>query len=257
MTELLGDSGAVGEPYSAGGSAPSVRRTVVNSPGASAYRTPVLAAMARRRSVAKVGSKAPDDRELLTLLRSVVTVADHDALRPWRLLTLRGDDRMRLGTALDAAAGTQRAPGESNLKPLRAELLVAIIASQVDHPKVPHWEQVATAAGAGHLLSLALSEAGWGVMWRSGVHTNAQPVRELHGVADDELLMGWLYVGDVDPSFARRSATSSRPVPDPTAFLGSLPPADGTTSRMAARSQTADGSQMTDRSRMTDSPMPR
>lgn len=223
MTELLGDEGA----------ARPIRRTLVNAPGASAYRTPVLAAMARRRSVAKVGSKAPHDRELLTLLRSVVTVADHDALRPWRLLTLRGDDRVRLGTALDSAAGTERAPGESNLKPLRAELLVALIASQIDHPKVPHWEQVATAAGAGHLLSLALSEAGWGVMWRSGVHTNAQPVRDLHGLADDELLMGWLYVGDVDPSFARRSATSSRPVPDPASFLGTMPQGDGTMPSMA------------------------
>lgn len=188
----------------------------------------MLAAMARRRSVAKVGAKAPDDRELLTLLRSVVTVADHDAMRPWRLLTLRGNDRVRLGAALDEAAGVDRAPGESNLKPLRAELLVAIIASQVDHPKVPHWEQVSTAAGAGHLLSLALSEAGWGVMWRSGVHTNAQPVRDLHGVAEDELLMGWLYVGDVATSFARRSATSSRPVPDPASFLGPMPQADDT-----------------------------
>lgn len=221
------------EAFDAATSASPVRRTVVNSPGVSAYRTPVLAAMARRRSVAKVGAKAPDDRELLTLLRSVVTVADHDAMRPWRLLTLRGNDRARLGAALDEAAGVDRAPGESNLKPLRAELLVAIIASQVNHPKVPHWEQVSTAAGAGHLLSLALSEAGWGVMWRSGVHTNAQPVRDLHGVADDELLMGWLYVGDVAPSFARRSATSSRPVPDPASFLGTMPQADGRIPTMA------------------------
>ncbi|GAA4514968.1 NAD(P)H nitroreductase [Brevibacterium yomogidense] len=199
------------------------RRTVVNSPSVSAYRSPALAAMARRRSVSKVGSKAPDDRELLSLLHSVVTVADHEALRPWRLLTLRGDDRLRLGEALDAAAGTSRADGETNPKPLRAELLIAVVAAQIDHPKVPHWEQVATAAGAAHLLSLALSEAGWGVMWRSGVHTNAEPVRAVHGVGDDELLMGWLYVGDVDPSFARRSAVSSRPVPDPAVFLGAMP----------------------------------
>lgn len=173
--------------------------------------------------MAKVGPKTPDDRELQVLLRSVVTVADHDALRPWRLITLRGDDRLRLGEALDAAAGTTRAPGETNPKPLRAELLIALVASQIEHPKVPLWEQTATAAGAAHLLSLALSEAGWGVMWRSGIHTNAEPVRAAHGVAEDELLMGWLYVGDVDPSFARRSAVSSRPVPDPAAFLGAMP----------------------------------
>lgn len=200
-----------------------LRRTVVNSPGVSGYKSPTLAAMARRRSVAKVGSKAPDDRELLGLMRSVVTVADHDALRPWRLITLRGDDRLRLGEALDSAAGTVRDPGDKNPKPLRAELLIAIVASPIDHPKVPHWEQTATAAGAAHFLSLALSEAGWGVMWRTGIHTNAQPVRAVHGLTDHELLMGWLYVGDVEPSFARRAAVSSRPVPDPAAFLSSMP----------------------------------
>lgn len=215
-------AGADPAPVPATEAAP-VRRTVVNSPSASAYGTPVLAAMARRRSVTKVGERAPSDRELLTLMRSVVTVADHKALRPWRLIALRGDDRLRLGEALDAAAGTERAPGEVNPKPLRAPLLLAIVASQIEHPKVPHWEQTATAAGAGHLLSLALSEAGWGVMWRSGIHTNAPEVRAAHELADDELLMGWLYVGDVDPGFARRAATSSRPVPDPQAFLSPMP----------------------------------
>lgn len=199
------------------------RRTVVNPPSVASYGSPVLAAMARRRSVAKVGERAPDDRELLTLLRSVVTVADHKSLRPWRLLTLRGDHRLRLGEALDEAAGTHREPGEVNTKPLRAPLLIAVIAAQVDHPKVPHWEQTATAAGAAHLLSLALGDAGWGVMWRSGVHTNEPAVRAVHGLADDELLMGWLYVGDVDPVFARRVANSSRPVPDPQTFLAPMP----------------------------------
>ena len=200
-----------------------VRRTVVNSPPVSAYGSPVLAAMARRRSVSAVGDRAPNDRELSLLLRSVVTVADHKSLRPWRLITLRGDDRLRLGEALDAATGTVRDPGEPNPKPLRAPLLIAIVASQIEHPKVPRWEQIATAAGAGHLLSLALSEAGWGVMWRSGIHTNDSQVRVAHGLADDELLMGWLYVGDVDPAFARRASTSSRPVPDPQAFLSPMP----------------------------------
>ena len=200
-----------------------MRRTVVNSPSVSAYGSPVLAAMARRRSVSAVGDRAPNDRELSLLLRSVVTVADHKSLRPWRLITLRGDDRLRLGEALDAATGTVLDPGEPNPKPLRAPLLIAIVASQIDHPKVPHWEQTATAAGAGHLLSLALSEAGWGVMWRSGMQANAPEVRAVHGLADDELLMGWLYVGDIDPAYARRSATSSRPVPDPQTFLSPMP----------------------------------
>ncbi|MGO1550281.1 MAG: nitroreductase family protein, partial [Nesterenkonia sp.] len=164
------------------------------------FSDPVLESMATRRSVSKVGPEAPTDEELRQLLAAVTPVADHKALRPWRLITLRGDDRVRLGEALDAAAGKVREPGESNTKPLRAELLIAVVASPTDHPKVPEWEQLATAAGAGHLLELALWQAGWGVMWRTGVLANTPSVRTVHGLSEQEHLMGWLYVGSVSDS---------------------------------------------------------
>ena len=191
-------------------------------PSATRFDDPVLAAMAARRSISKVGSQTPNDDELLALLDAVTPVADHKALRPWRLLTIRGDDRLRLGAALDAAAG--REPGDKpNPKPLRAELLIAVIASPTEHPKVPEWEQHATAAGAAHLLELALWQAGWGVMWRTGLDANAPAVRALHGLGEDELLMGWLYVGDIDPAFRKRLETSRRPPKDPSQFLSTLP----------------------------------
>jgi nitroreductase len=63
------------------------------------------------------------------------------------------------------------------------------------HPKVPEWEQEASAAGVAHLLSLLLDEAGWGVMWRTGPHTRHPIVAEMHGLAPNEHLLGWLYVG--------------------------------------------------------------
>ena len=187
------------------------------------FEDPVLQAMASRRSVSKVGPHTPTDAELARLLAAVTPVADHKALRPWRLLLLRGDDRLRLGAALDTASGAERAPGEVNPKPLRAELLIAVIASPTEHPKVPTWEQHATSAGAAHLLELALWQAGWGVMWRSGREANAPAVRALHGLTDSELLMGWLYVGDLDPAFREKLAASNRPPLDPAPFLGRLP----------------------------------
>ncbi|MFS0866292.1 nitroreductase family protein [Microbacterium sp. 179-B 1A2 NHS] len=190
---------------------------------------PVLQAMATRRSLAKVAPGAPTDEELRELLAAVTPVADHKALRPWRLLTLRGDDRARLGAALDAAAGVERGPGEINTKPFRADLLIAIIASPREHPSAPVWEQHATAAGAGHLLELALWRAGWGVMWRTGLMVNSPEVRSLHGLADSELLMGWLYVGSIDAQLRQRLDESPRPALDPGPFLGRLPaePAGG------------------------------
>ncbi|CAM3829300.1 nitroreductase family protein [Micrococcus flavus] len=187
------------------------------------FDDPVLQAMASRRSVSKVGPSTPSDEEIARLLAAVTPVADHKALRPWRLILLRGDDRRVLGEALDAAAGVEREPGEVNDKPFRAELLIAVVARHVAHPKVPAWEQHATAAGAAHLLELALWQAGWGVMWRTGLQTNAPEVRAVHGLTEDEMLLGWLYVGDIEPAFRERLATTSKPALDPAPFLGRMP----------------------------------
>ena len=190
------------------------------------FSDPVLEAMASRRSVSKVGPQTPNDEQIASLLAAVTPVADHKALRPWRLLLLRGDDRLRLGEALDAAAGVKREDGEFNTKPFRAELLIAVVASPQAHPDVPEWEQHATAAGAGHLLELALWQAGWGAMWRTGLYANAPEVRAVHGLTESELLMGWIYVGDVDPAFRAKLSESKRPGLEPGQFIGRIPARD-------------------------------
>ena len=183
---------------------------------------PVLDAIAHRRSVSKVGSLAPSQDQLLELLPAVTHVADHKALRPWRLLTIRGAKRLELGLALDAAAGLVRPAGEVNVKPLRAELLIAIVSSPKAHDLVPTWEQEATAAGAAHLLELALWQAGWGVMWRTGKYIDCEPVRAFHRLEAHERVLGWLYVGDIDPGYLRRLRTSNRTALDPKPFISAL-----------------------------------
>lgn len=155
------------------------------------------AALLARRSRARVlGERAPDRAELLELLAVAGTVADHGGLAPWRVIELRGDDRVALGRALAAADGRPDAVSD---KPMRAPLLLAVVASRRPSSKAPEWEQDATAAGVAHALSLLLDEAGWGVIWRTGGATRSEPVREVHGLAPNEVLLGWLYVGAPDP----------------------------------------------------------
>ncbi|MFB6609842.1 nitroreductase [Agromyces sp. NPDC056379] len=156
----------------------------------------VREAMLARRSSPKVADAAPDDAEVVSLLEAAGRVADHAALRPWRFIALRGDARNRLGDALAAAAGLDGEHGARlAAKPLRAPLLLAIVAVTTPHFKVPAWEQEAVAAGVAHQLSLLLDDAGWGVMWRSGPHTRHPLVAAAHGLTDGERLLGWLYVG--------------------------------------------------------------
>lgn len=147
-----------------------------------------LDAVRARRSFPRVTDEAPTHEQLVPLVEAAASVADHASLRPWRLIELRGDARERLGRVFAKRGGSAD-------KPLRAPLLIAVVASRRPSGKVPDWEQDAVASGVAHVLSLLLDEAGWGVMWRTGDLTHDKKVAKLHGLGKRERLMGWLYVG--------------------------------------------------------------
>jgi nitroreductase len=180
----------------------------VSEPTPPPHAGPALEAMRARRSWSKVTVDAPTHAELVRLVSVAGRVADHSSLRPWRLIELRGADRERLGRAINKTAGDKG----SSAKPLRAPLLIAIVASYRKSDKVPRWEQEAVASGVAHALSLLLDEAGWGVIWRTGGYTRSKAVAKAHGLKKNEELLGWLYVGGKPPRerVGRRKAIDAR-----------------------------------------------
>lgn len=167
-----------------------------------------LDAVRARQSWSKVTEEAPTREELLTLVSAAGRVADHSSLRPWRLIELRGSDREVLGAAIAKAQGDD----SPSTKPLRAPLLIAVVASYRKSDKVPRWEQEAVASGVAHTLSLLLDEAGWGVIWRTGHYTRSKAVAKAHDLGKNEELLGWLYVGGkpADRKPGRRKAVDAR-----------------------------------------------
>ena len=156
----------------------------------------VLDAVRDRQSFSKVTEVAPTREQLLPLVEAAASVADHGSMRPWRLIELRGDARVRLGEAFAKAAGVEGKHAEKlGEKPLRASLLIAVVGVYTPSFKVPEWEQEAVASGVAHSLSLLLDDAGWGVFWRTGIHTRSEAVHRMHELAPNEHLLGWLYVG--------------------------------------------------------------
>lgn len=130
------------------------------------------------------------------MVEAAASVADYGSLRPWRIIELRGDARDRLGAAFIEATGLEGKDAEKLAgKPLRASLLLAVVVAQQPSFKVADWEQLVAAAGVAHTMSLLLHDAGWGVMWRTGKQVRSEPVRRMHQLADNEELLGWLYVG--------------------------------------------------------------
>ncbi|MEU0333638.1 nitroreductase [Streptomyces sp. NPDC006193] len=170
-----------------------------------------------RRSVSRLSDPAPDDAQLLALVKAAMTAPDHGRLLPWRLVTLRGEERAELGARLAAcSADDPHARERAAAKPLRAPLLVAIVFAPVAHPTIPRWEQLAATAAAIQTLSLLLHDRGYASIWRTGAVTHDHGVRALHRLRPDEQLLGWLYTGTAV------SLPRPRRLPDPRARVRTL-----------------------------------
>jgi nitroreductase len=158
----------------------------------------LAAAIRTRRSTAPVTDSAPSDEELLDCLRLAAHSPDHAGLRAWRLATLRGSARDRLGEAMAVGFGDEpgsEAAARTARKTLRAPLLVTIVGVPVDHPKVPAWEQLASIGALVATLQLALFDLGYTAMWRTGPAVDLPQVRTMLELTANEQLLGWLYVG--------------------------------------------------------------
>lgn len=155
---------------------------------------PAFDALSARRSHSKVTDESPSDAELGQLLGAMTSIADHSRLRPWRVISLRGDARLRLGRGLAKASGSDSK--KTIAMATRAPLVLAIVVSP-RKSKVPVWEQEAVASGVAHALELLLHEAGWGCFWRTGHETRSKALRKAHKLKKHEYLLGWLYVGGI------------------------------------------------------------
>ncbi len=159
-----------------------------------------LDALLNRVSVPRLVEPAPDAAQRELLFRAASRAPDHGQLRPWRFLTIEGAAREQLGALLAEAVQAQGETTEAALEkahamPLRAPLLIVVIANVQNHFKVPKSEQRLAAACAAHAILLAAYAQGIGAVWRTGELSYSPQVAKGLGLADTEELIGFLYVG--------------------------------------------------------------
>jgi nitroreductase len=163
----------------------------------------LLEPLLTRRSVGKFADAGPTDAEIDAMLQAAVTVPDHGALRPWRLVVVRGESRGAFGDAL-ADAGRYANP---ELPPAIAEklrgkafvapALIAVVARVDAGAKIPVWEQVASASCAGYAIALAAHQLGLGAMWKSTPFQSGPLLREVLDMSEDDQFLGWVNVGRI------------------------------------------------------------
>lgn len=160
-----------------------------------------LEALHWRVSTSKLTEPAPTADQCEALFKAALRAADHGLMRPWRFLVVQSAGLTTLGELFAAAARSDDpdlAPEvcESYRKmPLRAPMIIVVIASCRENPKVPEIEQVVSAGAAAQNMINAAYALGLGVIWRTGAMAYHPKVLEGLGLKENEKIVGYLYVG--------------------------------------------------------------
>ena len=160
-----------------------------------------LTALQTRNSASSLTDPAPDAAQRAQLFRAALRAPDHARLRPWRFVTVEGEARQRLGAEFERIA-LQSNPDldeAARLKlrnaPLRAPLLVIVLARLQPSPKVPEIEQLLAAGAAAQNLLVAAHALGFGGIWRTGDIAYRPELVAALGCPDDHRVVGILYLG--------------------------------------------------------------
>lgn len=174
-----------------------------------------IEALVTRKSAARLIEPAPAAEDLKVIMQAAVRAPDHGRLRPWRFLIVEGAAREKLGDIFCEGL-RRREPGaradsleKERQKPLRAPMLIVVIAKVTESPKVPPIEQYFSAAAAAQNILLALHALGFAGMWRTGAPCFDPYVKESLGVRGDDMIVGFLYVGTAERPPAMQSEEAS------------------------------------------------
>lgn len=161
----------------------------------------ILHFLQQRSSAAKLQAPAPNAYEREQIFQAALRAPDHGRMQPWRFLEIEGAGRNKLGDLFAKAlqikdpAIAQEKLDDIRSKPLRAPLIIAVIAVMKENPKVPMLEQQFSAACAAYSVLLASDALGYGGIWRTGPMVEDAHVLAGLGLAANEQLIGFLYIG--------------------------------------------------------------
>lgn len=158
-------------------------------------------AITLRQSIGKV-KPDPLPRALIEkLLAAGAQAPNHFKVRPWRFVVLTGAVRARLGEAM-AASFKEKFPdlpeeglAKERAKPLRAPLIIAVGVDRPTETKVDEIENICAAAAACQNILLAAQAEGLGAIWRTGDSARDPHIKQFLGLAPDQHLIGFIYVG--------------------------------------------------------------
>lgn len=152
-----------------------------------------------RQSTPRLTAPAPDANQLKVILDAAIRVPDHCGLTPWEFIIATGKGLETLADIFVNAAQVSGAEEDFIHKakgmPMRAPMVIIVVAKIQTHPKVPVLEQQISAGCATMAMQQAAFALGLGALWRTGEFALDANVNAALGLKAEDQIVGFLYVG--------------------------------------------------------------
>ena len=159
----------------------------------------------KRRSVLakKMRNHPIKEDDLQTIINAGIRVPDHGALNPWKIKVIK-DNKLKVIDEDVILTEFKKENPEASIESIeieskrlqRASVVLAVISTPVEHPKIPNWEMVlSSGAVCMNILSCAQS-LGYAAQWLTEWYAyNAKMLEYLGGRSGIDRISGFIYIG--------------------------------------------------------------
>ena len=154
----------------------------------------------KRVSSRELSLPHPNAEEMVIAYKAALRAPDHAWLRPSSFIEVKGSGLTKLSKIFEDYALSIPDIEEARLTkyreaPFRAPLIIILVNTFTEHPKVPAIEQKLSTAAAAQNIMLSLNAQGYGAMWRTGKLAFNKTISKSLGLNDNQEILGFLYIG--------------------------------------------------------------
>jgi nitroreductase len=161
------------------------------------------------------------DSEVKALLEAANWAPTHGQTEPWRFHVYARERKQEfLDNYREVLSQIEPEPEKVNelmkIWENRAKLsshIMVVVMKRGDNPKIPAWEEIVSVGAAVQNMWLLAAERNIAMYWGSGGLTSNPLFREAYGYSEQDLMMGFLFLGRYEgehPEGKRRSDISAK-----------------------------------------------
>ncbi len=141
----------------------------------------------------------PSKEEMETVYKAALRAPDHAWLRPSSFIEVKDDGLKKLSNIFKKYAQDNNF-SEDIIKrykqaPFRAPMILILVNTYKEHPKVPAIEQKLSTAASAQNIMLALNAMNYSSIWRTGKLAFNRDVQKELNLQNNQEILGYLYVG--------------------------------------------------------------